>query len=110
MKEIIVADLRDVPEDQKKSGIKVTGENVPSMSLDDFLQMAASAPGYFFVNVILPNEEVFAAKYKFSKEVFVPERYARFLDNIVEEIWDIFDDGGFGSFIILGKDKVYATD
>ena len=109
MKEIIVADLRDIPEDQKKR-IKLTGENLPAVSLDDFLRMAASAQGYFFINVIFPNEEVLTAKYKFSPDVLIPARYAHFLDNVVEEIWDIFDDGGYGSFVFLGKDKVYATD
>ena len=108
MKEMIVADLRDIPEDLK-AHVKYV-ETEQKLSLDDFLSNAAYQNGHFFINVILPNEEVFTAKYKFSKDIFVPERYARFLDNVIEEIWDIFDDGGFGSFIFLGKDKVYATD
>ena len=108
MKEIIVADLRDIPEDHK---VRVRCiETETECSLDDFLSSASAQRGHFFISVILPNEEAFSAKYKFSEDIFVPARYAQFMDNVVEEIWDIFDDGGFGSFVFLGKDKVYATD
>lgn len=98
-----MADLRDLPEENKVPSQK--HEYNEEITLHQFLTQASEHAGRFFIRGYFPNEEVCDLKYKFSNEIFVPEHLTKYLDNYLDEIIDIFDDGGFGSWVYVSDRK-----
>lgn len=56
-----------------------------------------------FIVVKFPNGEVEQIKYKFSTEVCISKNNTRYLDNYIERIETILDDGGLGKYVSVGE-------
>lgn len=98
-----MADLRDRPK-EKKAPLQ-SHEYEEDVTLHQFLSQASEKDGNFFIRGYFPNEEVCDLKYKFADEIFVPEHLTKYLDNYLDEIVDILDDGGFGSWVYVSDRK-----
>lgn len=64
----------------------------------------------FFVVAAFPDGSVLEIKYKFAPKVVVPPTHMRYLNHIIDEINNIYDDGGFGSWINVTNESVTKTE
>jgi hypothetical protein len=82
----------------------VINDNVP---LIGFLQMLGDkgTKEHYFLVAQFPNGDVVDIKYKFGASIIVPAEYNKYLGNFITDIINILDDGGFGTYLIIGEEN-----
>ena len=108
LKESLLVDLRCLPEDKKKQpGTKTYNKTI---TLLDFINHVAEEPikdfgerNNFFIVALFPDGCTTDIKYKFSDTILVPVEYTKYLSYKIDHIMNIIDDGGFGTYLLVGE-------
>lgn len=115
LKESVVADLRS----EKKTAEHTTVYPEKVVTLSEFVKDANRHVNRmrkhfgnrnFFVIATFPDGSVVEIKFKFAPKVVVPPTHMRYLNHIIDEIDDVYDDGGFGSWINVTNERVTKTE
>ena len=64
----------------------------------------------FFIVAAFPDGSVLELKYKFATKVVVPPTHMRYLNHMIDEVNEIYDDGGFGYWINVTDECVTKTE